>query len=838
MQGKRCTWPYRVIPAKAMAQLGFEYQPTFIGEALCRDYVSCCYCELNTYNFHECRAKALTLTLSKVLEKHLKLSPGCLNSALKLVLMRSYYKAKPIDWSIEAPFSDPHSEGMISLRQWTFNEGWSHSEQPGLSAESMAKAGLLRYDLGLPSSELQEDHNDTTYCVYCSKIIGSWEVGDDPIWEHFVCCNGGICHFFETMPNQLLLESLKAKLMNSSLSTDVNTPPSLDYYEMFGSLLKRFEEQTTVEESVIKRGRPRSSHINELPHEPRKRGRPKKQRIVGEGDHENSTEGAPQSTEKEVVVKRKRGRPKKIIDESSAEIKPKRPRGRPKKDAPIPITQSIELPKVSEDLLSQSGPEGTNILEPFADKEQSNLSGNLPKGSSSLNSDFAQREISAPPFAGKESSTSPRRRIKLRTNSKTPMLAEDELNESDTNSTKSIIVNFKSRSPQKEDAARNPIIDDSFDAFSFSAHGNSEFIIPENAFQLHLNKKGSSAEKFPSTPVKQALISEGSVEMKNPSGSHGKSSSGILDKIDMDVEISDSSDDSPGRNSSKSEGSSPIHTPVHRTEESPGKSSFKEGKFSSAGFLSENASLPTVKPSSVSVNDGEHPFFGVGLLENYASNTKGTNKVLQSPKATTVSSEQHFVNDRVPEKKTATFPIEQAPGSQPFSIGSGSAALPIPNEESTTIFKETLGPEITTTGEEHSLSKPTERDSGQTGNPSCLEKSLNSIDEDRRVLSHYFHNLLRYINLNDASLANEADGDLNFFVKHMPEDEKRLSFAAWLDEKVVALKEEFNRDYKLKIVKLEEQFQSAQTFVRNLDSEEALLRIAKEYNIDLLSPSS
>ncbi|CUS22170.1 LAQU0S04e09780g1_1 [Lachancea quebecensis] len=837
VQGKRCTWPYRVIPAKAMAQSGFEYQPTFVDETLYRDYVTCCFCGLSTYNFHECRAKALTITLSKVLEKHLKQSPACLNSALKLVLMRSYYKTKPIDWSVEAKFSDPHSGDVFGLRRWTFNEGWIHAGQPGLSPENMAEAGLLRYDLGLPSSELQEDQNDTTYCVYCSKIIGSWEIGDDPLWEHFACCNGGNCRFFETMPDQQLLESLKVKFMNSQLSIEANTPPSLDYYEMFGSLLKKFEEQTTVEESVIKRGRPRSNHVNEEPHEPRKRGRPRKQPAPAEGDQNDSTEAASQSIEKGTLIKRKRGRPKKIIDESSAEAKPKRPRGRPRKEALLLPARSNEMPTVSRDSLSQGGSESTKLIELSKDKEQYSLSKTPLKSSSLPRSDSGEKDTMALPSSLHDNSTSPRRRIKLRTNSKVPKRSEDELNDSDTNSTKSIVVNFKARSPQKENTARNPIIDDSFDAFSFSAHGNSEFIIPENAFQAHLNKKESSVEKHTSVPVDQSLLPEGGTEITKASGSHGKASSGILDKIDMDIEISDSSTNSSENHCSKSGGSSSIHTPVHRTEEGVAVP-FKGDKFSSAAHLGENPSLPTITPSSVSIDDVERQVFGIGLLENYATTVKSAKKAPQSSKNTTVSLEQSFVNDEEPGAKTATSSIELATGSRRFSIDSGPAPSPIPNEESTTIFKETFGSELVAAHEKHPLSKSSERKSSHAIKmSSCLENSFKSIDEDRRVLSHYFHNLLRYININDASLANETDGDLNFFVNHMPEAEKRLDFPAWIDRKVMALKQEFNRDYKSKIMKVEEQFQSAQNFIKNLDSEEALVKIAKDYNIDLPSPS-
>lgn len=636
IQGKRCTWPYKVIPTKAMAQLGFEYQPTFVDDTLMRDNVVCSFCQHATYDFRECRSKPLTATLSKVLDKHLKASPECLYSALKLVLILSYLKAEPVKWSEHAHWKNPHTSEMIHLRQWTFKKGWIQECFPSLSAASMAKAGLLRYDLAMASFEVQEGHQDATYCIYCSKIIGSWEAEDDPMWEHFVCCNGGRCLFFETLADKELLERMKSRYIEEGFELDGNALPSLDYYETFGAQLKRFEEQSSVEESGVKKGRPRSSSAAEPLPEPKKRGRPRKVLQPSPNDDSSvpNVHGILVERPQDANIKRKRGRPKKVLDNNAALTQPKRPRGRPKKEtvlsAGTPLNSDESPPgtsgerafeRLNDAKTSAPSPSNENTPRPTSHSSKESHGSLMEPDSNHATEKLAGLDIST---------TSPKRRIKLRPRSRNQQ-EQDDL-DSDEDSTKSIVLNFKVPSPEgKKITARNPIIDDSFDAFSFSAHGNSEFVIPDTAFLTKSSKKKSTSPSInqEKTPLQVDGLSRASGDETKSSTKYRENriiNDRTLDAIDMNVEMSDDSEEGV----SLSQASTPVNSPIsHNFERLSGDSSKTPTNCTQQNLLSGNDDM-TNEPLAI-INNDNHRHPQLNLLKKIAS-VDETERLLEGQK--------------------------------------------------------------------------------------------------------------------------------------------------------------------------------------------------------------
>ncbi|SCV03908.1 LANO_0G06986g1_1 [Lachancea nothofagi CBS 11611] len=847
IEGKRCSWPYRVIPTKAMAQMGFEFQPTINGDILSRDCVSCSFCGGKSYDFHDCRVKPLTATLAKVLEKHLQRHSSCLHSALKLVLLKSFWKSKPIEWREELSLGDPHSNEMVRLRQWTFNEGWIHGSERSISSKSMAKAGLLRYELGLSSPELQEEHPDATYCIYCSKIIGSWEPDDDPVWEHFVCSNGGRCHFFQTMADTQFIQEMKSKYDIEGLGSDENVLPSLDYYETFGTQLKKFEDQTSIEESQIKRGRPKSRDGSEPSRELKKRGRPRKEKQTeDEPDVANSNPMPDSEVERPPPIKRKRGRPKKIIDEDPSVVKQKRPRGRPRKDFSSlgeqgQLTNSMSPPSTkanSNDLMGSITAQTPPLVEPLARPQSKSPSvAQTSQHTSRENIDEPLKEYEALlPADGDK--TPPKRRIRIRQNQN--VAAADILDpvDSDVNSTKSIVLNFNNRTPESKNEARNPIIDDSFDAFSFSTHGNSEFIIPESAFQSKINSKRQFPPELENTghsdtPENQesSSLDNGAVNLSPASKSY-EPPIGVLDNIDMNVNISEDSDDDDEDVVPRSDASKPSNPP-------------KKSIFIGAQEKMDLSDRLTAELSSL-INNAT-PNSAVEL----SANAKNDSSLVKSDKIleeTSETSEERTVRSlRVSSLATERLPgdsinilVGRRPNYERLSSNSENEIKNNHIEESTAVIR-----------------APDAVQAQQTRNASTTDKSLNPsavrednvstdrgditysrLDESRALLGNYFRKLLRYINLNDASLSNEIDGDLSFFVKHMPQVEKELTFSAWIDRKELELREEFDRDYKMKIAKLERQFQVARSYLENIDNDDFLLKMAETYNIPTNSPRS
>lgn len=82
-------------------------------------------------------------------------------------------------------------------------------------------------------------------------------------------------------------------------------------------------------------------------------------------------------------------------------------------------------------------------------------------------------------------------------------------------------------------------------------------------------------------------------------------------------------------------------------------------------------------------------------------------------------------------------------------------------------------------------------DTPQTMDTKGITNSLNEIDKDTNSVKEYMHNLLRYINYNDAALNNDKDGDLHFFMNHMPDIEKKMSFGDWIQHKLLEINKEF-----------------------------------------------
>ncbi|SCU91205.1 LADA_0F08680g1_1 [Lachancea dasiensis] len=830
MRGKRCSWPYRVIPTKAVAQMGFEFRPIFKGEILSRDCVYCSFCGSETDDFHDCRVKPLAGTLCKVLAKHLQSNSSCLHSALKLTLIMSLWKGEQIIWSEHPLLGSPHSKEMFGLRRWTYQEGWIHDNEENLSIESMAKAGLLRYDLGLASPELQEEHPDATYCIYCSKIIGSWEPSDIPLWEHYVCSNGGQCLFFETMIDNDVVRRLRAQHVEQGLNNDENIFPSLDYYETFGTQLKKFEDQTSIEESQIKRGRPKSREINGPPSEPRKRGRPRKEKRIEDenGSLEERIDIGAGSGEVQ-IVKRKRGRPKKV-NTMMAE-KPKRPRGRPRKDATSSVKQDGKLSRESPPFSSNSNTTGlneTNIVPSIAadfDTIRSDSASPIPsratQSASESNIDTALLNPEPVP-TGIESGVlaSPKRRIRIKQNQKLSMADDSELFEGDENSTKSIVLNFNNRSPSGPPKTRNPIIDDSFDAFSFSAHGNSEFVIPDSVFQSKLRAKEqnlpNSRQKATSDAGDHQSDGSSITERNLSSGSKSDSlPARVLDNIDLNVDISDDSEEE----ASSSEVNGGDATPRQIRSLDPVENFGREstGNLSKYPITDRSNQASISEPAKNHLVLPEHSLHGIVLDPNHSPIALAKKLTEDSKTRLGTGTPGGLVVTDYGEptiSKKISQPSSDTKGNSSAKQSSYAALQP------QTGMSTPNGPSQNSTGPRELFT-----DSAK------VRDSLHKVDESRGLLANYFRKLLHYINVNDATLDNEKDGDLSFFVHHMPEVEKKLTFAAWIDMKKMELREEFNRDYQIKIATIEQQFTEAKNFFLELDNDDAILKLAELYNI-------
>lgn len=112
-----------------------------------------------------------------------------------------------------------------------------------------------------------------------------------------------------------------------------------------------------------------------------------------------------------------------------------------------------------------------------------------------------------------------------------------------------------------------------------------------------------------------------------------------------------------------------------------------------------------------------------------------------------------------------------------------------------------------------------------------MEDKFVKLDENRLLVKSYLHDLLRYINKNDATLANDEDGNLSFFIKQMPAEELEIPFPEWINKKVEVVKKEFIVDYNRKLELLKSQLDHTQDYIESLTDDESLFGIAEKLGV-------
>lgn len=132
---------------------------------------------------------------------------------------------------------------------------------------------------------------------------------------------------------------------------------------------------------------------------------------------------------------------------------------------------------------------------------------------------------------------------------------------------------------------------------------------------------------------------------------------------------------------------------------------------------------------------------------------------------------------------------------------------------------------------------PSDNNAESTDQPDNISQ-IYSIDNDRKIVKDYLHDLLNYININNASLNNDRDGNLTYFMDKMPESEKNMQFENWTQTKVKSIHKTFTDDIdnKKKLMMsefalLDHQIRSINT---NTNENDALLRhMANSFGIEL-----
>lgn len=104
---------------------------------------------------------------------------------------------------------------------------------------------------------------------------------------------------------------------------------------------------------------------------------------------------------------------------------------------------------------------------------------------------------------------------------------------------------------------------------------------------------------------------------------------------------------------------------------------------------------------------------------------------------------------------------------------------------------------------------------------------INELDEDTKTVKQFFHDLLVYMNKNDLTLNTDVDGEIENFVKHIPNRELDMKFESWIIEKVEGVKQEFKSALNKKLLILKKSILAKQSLINNSTNDDELVTIAK-----------
>ncbi|AET39693.1 survivin Ecym_4672 [Eremothecium cymbalariae DBVPG len=363
-------------------------------------------------------------------------------------------------------------------------------------------------------------------------------------------------------------------------------------------------------------------------------------------------------------------------------------------------------------------------------------------------------------------------------------------------SNKSIVLDFaKSRlsSPQTELAANRPnskntILDDSYDTFEFSSNGNSGFVIPPDAFKSPRKIKPTVDVEKKQTGILGIIKGTAqSLQSMSRSPRHisiGKISSS-LDVIDTNIQLSDN----------ESEVNSNFSTPVASPK-----------------------SVPHLRPRKQM-----HHF----VIDDVASESESESS------ATQVSATHSIASNYVSQAVT---------GAQVQSVAPKSSRIEKLTIDKSVLLSDNFQLQDHGTPETYSSKNCDSRN--QTANmeiPEPFESlpswnslpntSFDNTNKDRIMLSNFLHGLLKYINVNDANLNRDIDGNINYFIQQMPGNELDMTFAEWLDHKVRELKDEYLKELVKKKELLLKQFRASEEMVKNITDGKILLELAERFEI-------
>ncbi|CCE61812.1 hypothetical protein TPHA_0B01390 [Tetrapisispora phaffii CBS 4417] len=862
---KKVRWRFTVIPGKSLARLGFYYSPCKNKDTnkLDNSAITCVYCKKILFNIASCKSKKRNTleTIINILQAHLTTNEdtNCLSAHLRLLLMKRYQLSKNklisnVDWKNDKFFNDPLSIETLEFRKFTYNNDWKYNDKDvqNLSITKLAEAGLMLYDRFLTNFEedttvedIDDVNGDFCYCIYCNNIIGSWQEDDDPLEEHFKSSKGPSCYFFKCLESsnqhKSIVEELrkKHKVTNNDerYSDDEklleSVAPAKKKIKLTKRTTKMLSNSSEEEEALAITKEPDTSLIINVK-EHIKRGKIQQKELKN-----------------------------KILDDSVDDLSFSNV-GNESFSLPAPISPSKILQNESSPSHPLKGKTSMTfnalLKSPLVSPSKSSSSFNESLHISKRIRKHASTVIQVPNLEDINLSYS---------------LSSDEYTSSSDLSTVSTPINSPSKSKIKDNSLEGASDRFSIEPVDLKNDHNTniltkevEKVISVSSFQIKNSKNyHNNVKEYSSlsedSDVNISLVDTGkliletkvkskesnSTSKEESSNAHGDKNNGQAQYSDRDR----NTDQKLNVNNSLRLKEDTIEN-ENRSNNSIDKDTGPDlNKVKDIILMDDdlhdisnieldlNHSTPKVTKKDILISDIKQPRILEHDTKYSQSPSEKSNKPFNTQSQTKLPSPIKYIHEQSTPLLTKTsdknmdkhhissLSVSNSPDinfTKSLILEEGSRLDNISdNDHPATIKNITNEEDVQKSVEVPIISKNFSKGTIET------YSKITNHDKDFEIVKEYFQSLLKYVNVNDAHLANDINGDLRFFYNQIPKEELELTFDSWIDLKLATIREDFNKRTEQKLTIMKDEFRHIKQKIDSCDDDATLLEISKQFGI-------
>ncbi|SMN20162.1 similar to Saccharomyces cerevisiae YJR089W BIR1 Subunit of chromosomal passenger complex [Maudiozyma saulgeensis] len=815
INNKKYSWRYTVIPADMLATLGYYYFPSPNKDNIIQaDSIKCIYCNQATYGLKKCRSKSKDVleTISNVLEFHVAISPNnCLLCYLRLKLLKDYrLNSNVSNWDNERFFNEPFTSKLLNNFKESFRNNSNRDQISDTSIETVSRAGLIKYDPSytafkepLSSSEISKTAV-VAFCIYNKRtiiipqnLLESTSNNSMSVIElHFKTCNNGKCYFFKH------LESINGvpKLSLSYLRTfyyDYGSVNSNSKIEENKDSLTRSSD-SVIHHTEIFQTSPEHTPSNAIQISD-KNGIHSDQAVNIHEDNKNNNI-APRKRKVENISPPKH-HTRKLLRSSPRRISPtefsfaENSKNNSEEDE-VPKEVTIDF-KSHVDRRAKQLKRSNKLLD--NDDGESDVFSFSAHGHSTFDIP-AQTSIAA-----KSILMSPNKNENKNNNKAQP--SPNDLSMMTT--TPNILFSEKKVELLPERQTPKGLSSPDF-VTALSVVSNAQ-----GTPSKHINDSSNNSPKNSlrsNLKIDENLVNAGDKILAAARNKTEIKSSGTPSKSETTDAKSNNIESTPLTKSNLEQYINDIsrkaklsNVPTSVSLSSSSESSGSAGSISSTRHIvvlgiSKHGRVLSITRNTSALHTLESPLNGIPPYSNiedlpFTSPMKASSVSSLHPTHNTID---NIHLDEIPRTSIAVDMKKEDKNNVIVD-----KKLPVYNENTPSKMQHSEG-----TSKDVSSRAELVNSLETEENLQKIFNLVTIVDRDTNNVKKYFHNLLRYINYNNATLKDDTDGDLHFYLNRMPELEKKMTFINWVHYKTDLLNKSFDKRVRTKTNILKDTFET------------------------------